>query len=104
MPGGLGKGVHGGLDPVIGCLFAAGTTKSGFARMRGFDAVVASRTNEERISQKDGSADQHFYDVGDDAGSNQMVVREKKFPPVAVVQQDVSQFNSRNVFHNQKIR
>ena len=104
LPCGLGKGVQGGFDPVVGGLLAAGTTKSRFARMRGFDAVAASWTDEQRISQKDGSADQHFQDVGDNAGSNQAVMREKKIPPVAVVQQDVSQFDSRHVFHDQKIR
>lgn len=93
LPEGIGQGVNGGLDPIIGGLFSTGRTETGFAGVWGLDAFKALRTDERMVAEERGSADQHFKDIGDDAGTNQLGVRQPETPPVAVVEKDVSDFD-----------
>ena len=67
--------------------------------MRGLDVLVAFWTDKEMISQEARSTHQYFQHVDYDAGSDETPVREKEFPPVPVVQEDVSEFDPADVFH-----
>ena len=93
LPDGIGQGVDGGFDPVIGSLFAAGGTEAGFAGVWGLDTLKALRTDERMVAEERGAADQHFKDIDDNAGTNQLWVRQPEAPPVAFIQEDVPEFN-----------
>ena len=104
MPDGIGQGVDGCSDPVVGGLFAAGRTETGFAGVWGLDALKALRTDEHMVAEERGSADEHFKDVGDDAGTNQRGVRQPEPPPVAIVEKDISDFDlTADKFHGGNI-
>ena len=55
------------------------------------DAFQALRTNERMVAKERGAADQHFKDIGDNTGPNQLWVSQPKAPPVTVVEKDVSE-------------
>jgi hypothetical protein len=102
LPGGVGQGVPGGFNPVVGGFFTTGRTESGFAGMRNFFGGEARGAGKEMKPQKSSSADEELKDVGDNADSDQVFMFEEQFPPVTVIQEDVSDFNSRYEFHNSK--
>lgn len=104
LPDGVGQGVNSGFDPVVSRLFATGRTETGFAGVWGLDALKTLRTDERMVAEKRGAADQHFKDVDDDAGTNQLGVRQPETPPVAVVEKDVPEFDlSTDEFHGSNI-
>lgn len=57
------------------------------------NAFQALRTNERMVAEKRGAANQHFEDVDDDAGTNQLWVRQPETPPIAIVEKDISDFD-----------
>jgi hypothetical protein len=93
LPEGVGQGVDGGIDPIVGGLFSAGGAEAGFAGMRGLDAFKALRTHERMVAEEGGVADQHFEDIDNDSGTNQLGVRQPESPPVAVVEKNISDFD-----------
>ena len=104
LPDGIGQGVDGGADPVIGSLFTAGGTEAGFAGVWGLDTLKALRTNEHMVAEERGAAGQHFKDINDDAGTNQLRVCQPEAPPVAFVEKDISDFDlTADKFHGGNI-
>lgn len=72
--------------------------------MRGLDALKALWANEFMITEKCRAADQHFKDVSDDTGTNQLWMRQPEAPPIAIVEKDVSEFDlSADEFHGGNI-
>jgi hypothetical protein len=102
LPGGLGEGVPGGFNPVVGGFFATGRTEPGFAGVRDFFGGKTFGAGKQMKAEKRGSADQEFEDIDDNADSDQVSMLEEQFPPVAVIQEDGSQFYSGYEFHRSK--
>jgi hypothetical protein len=99
LPGGLRQGVQRGLDPVVGGFFAAGGAESGFAGMGDFLLGITGWAGQDMEAEKGGSADEEFENVGDDAAPDEFPMLQEEFPPVAVIQKDVSEFYPRYEFH-----
>ena len=72
--------------------------------MRGLDAFQALRTNEHMVAKECSVADQHFQDVDNDGGANQLGMRQPETPPVAVIEKDISDFDlTADKFHGGNI-
>jgi len=66
-------------------LFTAGRTESGFTAMGHFDTFCACGTDKVVVTEKRCSAYKESENIDDNADSDQVVVFEKKFPPVSIV-------------------
>ena len=105
LPCSIGQGVKTGRNPVVGGSFPAGRTETGFASMRRFDTMGTLRTNKYVKSKPAGSTYEQFEDVDDDADTDQVTVLYKEFPPVAVVEKNITEFNAAaDEFHENRIQ
>ena len=93
LPKGVREIVKGGFDPVIRILFPAGGTKAGFAGMRGRAGMEAFWTDKDMPAEQRSSTGKHFKHIDDNGFADQLAVGEKEFPPVAVINEDVSDFD-----------
>ena len=93
LPSGVGESVKGGFDPVIRILFPAGGTKAGFAGMRCLELVEAFWADKDMPAKQRGPTGKHFKYVDNNVFADQLAVGEKKFPPVAVIEEDVPDFD-----------
>jgi len=56
------------------------------------------------VAEERGAAGQHFKDINDNAGTNQLRVRQPEAPPVAFVEKDISDFDlTADKFHGGNI-
>ena len=68
--------------------------------MRSFDGFFTARTRKDMVAEKFRSAYQHFQYVGDNAHSDEGAFFQEQLPPVSVVNEYVSEFNSGDQFHS----
>ena len=72
--------------------------------MWGLERMQAMRTNERMVAEERGAADEHFKDVNDNAGTNHLWVRQPEAPPVAVINEDIPDFDlTADEFHKGNI-
>lgn len=92
LPDGVGKRVKSGFDPIVGGFFTAGGTETGFAGMRGIEAMKAFWTDKHMPTEQRSSAGKHFEHIKNNGFTNQFSMAKKKSPPVAVIDEDVPDF------------
>lgn len=100
LPNGVWESVKSGFDPVVGGLFSAGGTETGFAGMRCLDLAETFGADKHMPTEKRSSAGKHFKHIDNNVFTDQLAVGEKEFPPVAVINEDVPDFDlTANEFH-----
>jgi len=104
LPGGIREGVERGLDPMVGGFFATRGTETGFAGMRGLDASVTGGADKDMPAEERGSTDEHLQHIDNNRFADEVPMSQKESPPVAVVEEDVSEFDwAADEFHQGKI-
>ena len=93
LPDGVGERVKSGFDPIVGGLFTAGGTETGFAGMRGIEATKAFWADKHMPTEQRRSAGKHFKHIKNNGFTNQFSMAKKEPPPVAVVEEDVPDFD-----------
>ncbi len=93
LPSGVGERVKSGVNPIVGGLFPAGGTETGFAGMRGIEAAQAFWTGKDMPAEQRSSTGKHFKHVNNDGFADQLLMANKEFPPVAVIDEDISDFD-----------
>ena len=104
LPSGIRKGVERGLDPVVGGFFSAGGAKTRFAGMRGFDLATTGGTNPDMPTEESRSTDEHLQHIDKNRFADEIPMGQKEPPPVAVVEEEVSEFDSAaDEFHSARL-
>jgi hypothetical protein len=104
LPDGVGEGVEGGFDPVVSGFFATGGTETGFAGMRGLDATATGGADPDMPAEERRSTDEQFEHIDDNRFADEIAMGQKEPPPVAVIEEDVSEFDSTaDEFHNRRL-
>jgi hypothetical protein len=92
------------LDPVVGGFFATGGAKTRFAGMRGFDLATTGGADKDMPAEERGSTDEHFEHIDNNRFADKVPMGQKEPPPVAMVEEDVSEFDgTADEFHSGKI-
>jgi hypothetical protein len=104
LPDGVGEGVERGVDPMVGGFFSAGGAETGFAGMRGFDLATTGGTDPYMPAEETRSTDEHFEHIDNNRFAEEVPMGQKEPPPVAVVEEEVSEFDrTADEFHQGKI-
>jgi hypothetical protein len=104
LPDGGGEGVEGGLNPMVGGFFATRGTETGFAGMRGLDASVTGGADKDMPAEECRSTDEHLQHIDKNRFAEEVPMGQKEPPPVAVVEEDVSEFDgTADEFHNGRL-
>jgi hypothetical protein len=104
LPGGIREVVERGLDPVIGGFFAAGGAETRFTGMRGLDASMTSEADKDMPAEECRSTDEHFKHIDDNRFADEIPMGQKESPPVAIVEEEVSEFDSAaDEFHSGRL-
>ena len=104
LPGGIREGVERGLYPVVGGFFATGGAKTRLAGMRGLHASATGGTDKDMPAEKRGSTDEHLQHIDKNRFADEVPMGQKESPPVAVVEEDVSEFDgTADEFHNRRL-
>lgn len=104
LPNGVRECVKSGFNPVVSVLFAAGGTKAGFAGMRRFNRTQTFRADKDMPAKQRSPAGKHFEHIDDNGRSDQFLMTNKEFPPIAVVNKNVSDFDlTADEFHKGNI-
>lgn len=104
LPDGVREGVERGLDPVIGGFFAAGGAETRFAGMRGLNISATSGADKDMPAEESRSTDEHFQHIGNNRFADEAPMGQKEPPPVAVVEEEVSEFDpAADEFHIGKL-
>ncbi len=93
LPNSVRECVKSGVDPNISVLFAAGGTEAGFTGMRRLELAEAFWADKDMPTEKRSSTGKHFKHVDNNIFADQLAVGEEKFPPVAVINEDVPDFD-----------
>ena len=93
LPSRVRECVKSGFDPIVGGLFPAGGTETRFAGMRRLDPAKAFWTDKDMPAEKRSSAGKHFKHIKNNGFTNQFSMAKKKPPPVAVIDEDVPDFD-----------
>ncbi len=93
LPDGVRERIKSGFDPIIGGFFPAGGTETGFAGMRGIEAAQAFWTGKDMPAEQRSSTGKHFKHVNNDGFADQLLMANKEFPPVAVIDEDIPDFD-----------
>lgn len=104
LPKGVREDIKSGFDPIISVLFAAGGTETGFTGMRRLDRMEAFWADKNMPAKQRSPAGKHFENINDNGLAHQLAGGEKKFPPVAVINEDIPDFNlTADEFHKGNI-
>jgi len=104
LPDGVREGVERGLDPVIGGFFTAGGAETRFAGMRDLDASATGGADKDMPAEEGRATDEHFEHIDKNRFANEVPMGQKEPPPVAVVEEEVSEFDpAADEFHQGKI-
>lgn len=93
LPDSVGERVKSGFDPIVGGLFTAGGTETGFAGMRGLEAAKAFWADKHMPAEQRSSAGKHFKHIKNNGFTHQFSMAKKEPPPVAVIDKDVPDFD-----------
>jgi hypothetical protein len=104
LPGCVRESVKSGFDPIVSVLFAAGGTEARFTGMRGLDLAQTFWADKDMPAKQSCPARKHFKNVDNNGLTDQLAVGEKKFPPVAVINENISDFDmTADEFHEGNI-
>lgn len=104
LPDGVGESVKSGFDPVVGGFFPAGGTEARFTGVRRLDLAEAFGTDKDMPAKKGSSAGKHFKHIKNNGFTNQLSMAEKEPPPIAVIDEDVPDFDmTADEFHKRNI-
>ena len=104
LPGGIREVVERGLDPVVGGFFATGGAETGFAGMRGLHASATGGADKDMPAEECRSTDEQFEHIDKNRFAEEVPMGQKEPPPVAVVEEDVSEFDgAADEFHNGRL-
>jgi len=104
LPRGVRECVKSGFNPIVGGFFPAGGTETRFAGMRGVEATQAFWTDKHMPAEKRSSAGNHFKHIDNNGFAHQFSMGKKEPPPIAVVDEDVPDFDmTADEFHKLNI-
>ena len=104
LPNGVRERVKSGFDPIVRGFFTAGGTETRFTGMRCFDRMEAFRADKDMPAKQRSSTGKHLKHIDDNGFADQLAVGEKEFPPVAVINEDVPDFDlTADEFHRGNI-
>lgn len=93
LPDSVRQCVKSGFNPIVGGLFSAGRTEARFAGMRGIDPAEAFGTDKNMPAEQASATGKHFKHINNNGSADQFAVSKKEFPPVAVINKDVPDFD-----------
>jgi len=93
LPSRVRECVKSGFDPIVGGFFPAGGTETRFAGMRRLDPAKAFWADKDMPAEKRSSAGKHFKHIKNNGFTNQFSMAKKEPPPVAVINEDVPDFD-----------
>jgi hypothetical protein len=104
LPGSIREYVKSGFDPIISVLFTAGGTETRFTGVRRLDRTGTFWTDKDMPAEQRSPAGKHFKHIDDNGRPDQLLVTNKEFPPIAVINEDVPDFNlTADEFHRGNI-
>ena len=104
LPGGIREVVERGLDPMVGGFFSTRGAETGFAGMRGFDLAATGGADPYMPAEESRSTDEHLEHIDKNRFADEVPMGQKEPPPVAVVEEEVSEFDpAADEFHQGKI-
>lgn len=104
LPGCVWKSVKSGFDPLVSGLFSAGGTESRLAGMGRLDVVGTPWADKDMPTHEGSPTSEHFDDINDNGFADQFPVFKEDFPPIAVINEDVPDFDfAADEFHGGKI-
>lgn len=104
LPSGIREVVERGLDPIVGGFFATRGAETGFAGMRGLHASATGGADKDMPAEERGSTDEQFKHIDNNRLADEVPMGQKESPPVAVVEEDVSKFDSAaDEFHSGRL-
>jgi hypothetical protein len=90
---GFWKGIEFLGNPLIGTFFTTRGAESGFTGVRNLSRGTTGFAAKEMESEQWSTTGEHFQDINNDIEADVLVIFEEEFPPVAIMDKDVTNFN-----------
>ena len=100
LPFGVGQRSERVFDPIVSGLFPARAAKPRFTCMGTFGGFATFSALEKTPAEKRSAASKHFQDINDDTEPNESAILDEKFPPIPIIQKDITEFDAGDNFHN----